>query len=185
MPKSSLRKNQEKSVKTDISISFIDTVTTGSGIVETGIRLYVVPRKGEAMFQRILWTVELRQDPGDFDIIYAIWDHSELDGIVLIDARAMMEGSLVTLRQNWRSVTAVGVLQTSTTIEVDLKETVISRRSNLQDDDEFSIVPAYRSNSVIAVGQVGTLWVKETLFQVNFRDDLDEWAGYTFEESAS
>lgn len=185
MSKSSLRKDQRKSVTTNLSIGWVDDIIIVATIVETGRAIYVIPRKGEASFQRMLWTYQINADPSDVAVNFAILRHGPFDATVDLSQLGLAVASLLFATQAWRSLTAVGVLNTSNTIEVDMKEMVISRGDNLQGDNEFTIVPAYRSNSNFAVGQSGILWVKETLFQDIFKDDLDEWAGYTFEESAS
>lgn len=185
MSKSSLRKDQEKSVTTNLSIGWTDAVTTSGAIVESGSALYIIPRKGEAQFQRMLWTYQLKQDPGNFEVVYAILRRAPVTADLGISEEQMVERALISAVQSWRAITAIGVVQVSNTMEVDMKKMVMSRRSNLQDDDEFAVVPAYRSGSTVAVGQSGILFVKETLFQEIFKDDLDEWNGYTFEESAS
>lgn len=187
MPKSSLRKNQEKQVTTNLVIGFDDTLTVASAAAETGGPIYIVPRKAEAMFQRCLWTVALDQNPDEsILILYAILQAPSLTTLTLSQL-AFAQTSLMVIRQSWENLTSVGVVDTATSKEVDMKELVLSRLSNLQSDDDFSIVTAYRqvSGGDISVAQTGTLWIKETLFQKNFKDDLDEWAGYTYEESAS
>jgi len=186
MSKSSLRKNQERTVTTNLSIGWSDSTGIAAGVVETGGSIYVVPRKAQVSLQRMLWTYQLDQDPaGDFVVIFGIYDHEPDDPTVDISTIALVQTSLLSANMRFQLLTAVGVLITSNTIEVDMKQMVLSRRSNLQSDAEFSIVPIYRSGSTVNVGSSGIMWVKETLFQEIFRDDLDEWAGYTFEESAS
>jgi len=185
MTKSSLRKDQEKTVTTNLVIGWNDNTTIASGVTETGAAIYQVPTKAESEFQRMLWTYQLNGDPGDNEVAYGIMKHFPGDGSVDLDLAGMARASLLFAKQSWRSLTAVGVVNVSTTKEVDMKKMLLSRRTNKQFVLQYSIVPVYFSNTAQTLGQGGTLWVKETLFQDIFKDDLDEWAGYTFEESAS
>lgn len=185
MVKSDIRKSREKTVTTNLSIGWIDATGIAGGVVETGAAIYVVPRKAEASFQRMLWTYNLGQDPGNFEVVYGIIAHEADDAILDISLVALIQRMLISAVQNWRAITAAGVVNTAKTIEVDMKQMVISRRSDLQEESEYTIAPVYRSGSSITVGSSGILWVKETLFQSIFRDDPEEWRGYTFEESAS
>lgn len=185
MVKSDIRKTRTTTVKTNLSIGFIDFTALDSGTVETGAPIYTVPRKGEAKFKRMLWSFYLEQDPGNFAIVFAIIDHRGDDtGGLEASELGLVQRALFVARQQWRTVTNVGVLDTSKTIDVDMEDLVISRRSNLQSDNASSISPAYRSGTAISVGQLGVMTVEETLFQFVDRDDPDEWRGYTFEESA-
>jgi len=185
MSKSNILKTREKTVKTNLSIGFIDFTALDSGTVETGAPIYTVPRKGEAKFTQMLWSVYIEQDPGNFAVIYAIIDHGGDDGQLEGSELSLVQRALFVTRQQWRTVTNVGVLDTVKTTDVDMKDLVITRRSNLQSDNESSISPAYRSGTAISVGQTGVMSVEETLFQLILRDDPAEWSGYTFEESAS
>jgi len=187
MSKSSLRKNQTKTVVTNITVGFDDAISVADTIAETGQAIYIVPRKGEAMFQRILWTVIFNQNPtGSAFVLYGIMQAPRFTDLGLTQP-AFAQTALMVTRQNFESLTLVGVLDTAKTEEVNMKELTLSRSSNLQSDADYSIVTGYRqvSGGTLSLAQTGTLWVKETLFQAIFRDDLDEWAGYTFEESAS
>ena len=186
MVKSDIRKTRTKTIITNLSIGFIDFTALNSGTVETGAPIYTVPRKGEAKFRQMLWSVYIEQDPGNFAIIYAIIDHRGDDsGGLETSELGLVQRALFVTRQQWRTVTNVGVLNTVTTVDVDMKDLVITRRSNLQSDVQSAISPAYRSGSTISVGQTGVMSVEETLFQFIIRDDSSEWAGYTFEESAA
>lgn len=184
MSKSSLRKNATKTVVTNLVIGWDDVQTLGAGVSETGIAIYIVPRKGEASFQRMLWTVNLSQNPSaSITVRYAIMNKNP-QATFAGGNLSFAQQALMIVKQSWENLTSVGVVDTAQTNEVDMKEMVLSRQSNLQGDDEFAIVPAYHADTGIVAAQTGTLWVKETLTQENFRDDLDDWAGYTFEESA-
>ncbi len=170
---------------TNLVIGWGDTITlTVINRPQTGNPIYIVPRKGEASFKRMLWNVSLNQNPtASISVRYAIMNQQA--NIVLdINAAAFTDRALMIARQNWENLTSVGVVDTTKTIDIDMDTLVLSRASNLQSDDQFEISPAYVSDTVAAFNQDGTLWVTETLTQEIFRDDLDEWAGYTFEESA-
>jgi len=184
MVKSGTRKRMEKAVSTNRVIGWNDSTTLASGVVETGSLIYTIPRKGEARLTRLLWTYLLNQTPVAVQVNYAIIDHGPVDSTVDQTVTDMIIDSIIVAAQDWRVATSVGIVQTASTIEVDLDQ-VISRRSNLQSDDEYSIVPVYRAGANVNVSQRGTLFVTETLFQQQVPDPQDEWAGYTFEESAS
>lgn len=186
MSKSSLRKDTTKTVRTNLVISFDDTITlTVAQRPQTGNAIYVVPRKGEASFQRVLWTVVTNQNPtASFFVTFGIMNH-QANQVLAINRLAFIQKCMVTQRQNWENLTSVGVVDTAKTIDVDMDELILSRSSNLQTDDDFEISPAYVSEGTNNFAQTGTMWIKEVLTQEIFRDDLDEWAGYTFEESAA
>lgn len=185
MVKSSLKKNRTKTVVTNLVIGFDDTITlTVNNRPQTGNAIYVVPRKGEASFRRILWNVVTNQNPtSSFFVTYAIMNH-EANATLAINRLAFIQKSMVTARQNWENLTSVGVVDTAKTIDVDMDELVLSRMSNLQTDDEYEISPAYLCETTASFAQTGTMWIRETLTQEFFRDDTDEWIGYTYEESA-
>jgi len=185
MSKSSLRKDRETTVTTNLSIAFNETTVIGGSVTETGSRIYVVPRKGEAILKRVHWTYRIEADPLDGSYVFALLDHGPDDSTVDIQEVDLVRNSLVSAYQTWRILTNVGLVQTAKSIDVDLGDQVLSRRTNLQSDDDFSIVPAYFSGNTATVGQSGAIDIKERLFQAIFRDDLDEWSDYTFEESAS
>jgi len=185
MSKSSIRKTRTKSVVTNISISWFDATGIASNVAETGDLIYVIPRQGEAVLKSMLWTVQLEQDPSDVTIVFTLINHGRNETLLLTNELALVQRSIAVQQLAFRSITAVGVLRTSVTKEVNLRDMVLSRRSNLQSDDEFSIVAAYISTVTVNVSSSGTLFLEETKFQMILRDDLDEWQGYTFEESAS
>lgn len=185
MTKSSLRSDRTKTVTTNVIIGFNEATAIDGAIVETGAIIYIVPRKAEAMLQRVFWTYWVEATPPTGTIIYAIVNHEPNQVVVGWSFVELIQRAIVSAVQSWRSVTAIGILDTARTIEVDLKEITLSRRSNLQTDNDYSIVPGYRAGNALTVSMAGNLFVKETLFQDIFKDDFDEWNGYTFEESAS
>lgn len=186
MVKSSLKKNRTKTVTTNLVISWGDTITTTViNRPQTGNPIYVVPRKGEASFKRMLWNVSLNQNPTvSISVKYAIMNH-QANTVLAINDAGFTAKALMILRQNWENLTSVGVVDVTKSKEVDMDTLVLSRPSNLQSDDEYEISPAYQSDTAAGFNQDGTLWLTETLTQEFFRDDTDEWIGYTFEESAS
>jgi len=170
-------------VTTKLSIGFTEATAVSGGNVITGTSIYIVPRKAEAELTHLLWTIRIESDPADGVITYAILDHGPERASVDMTQVSLVQSSIVSAFQAWRNLTSVGVIQTAETIDVDLTETM-SRRSNLQSDDEYSIVPAYRTGNAYTAGQSGVLHLTERLFQQIWRDDSG-WNDYTFEESAS
>lgn len=185
MTKSNLLKSREKTITTNLSIGFTDFTSLTAGNTESGAPIYTIPRQGAAMFKRMLWTFHLEQDPVDVAIVFAILDHAGDDASLETSEVGLVQRSLFNARQQWRVLTAVGVVDTAKTIDIDMEELNITRRSNLQSDNESSISPAYRANANVSVGMSGVMSIVEKLFQRIDRDDPTEWAGYTFEESAS
>lgn len=184
MSKSNIRKTREKTVVTNKVINWSSTaILNVGGNVEIVDPFYIIPRKGEAFLDRLIWTIFLNEDPAlDVNLTYAILDHGR-DTDPALTTVQLVNASIVNRFQAWHIVTAVGIVQTAETIEVELDQT-ISRRSNLQADNDYAITPAYAGSIAVDVGQRGTFFVKETLFQLILRDAPDEWIGYTFEESA-
>lgn len=185
MSKSNLQKNATKTIVTNLTIGWEDATVLAANTSETGFPIYVVPRKAEVMFQRMLWTVILGQNPTlSVTMRYAIYNRQP--NVTFGDNnRSFAQNALMLVTQSWENLTSVGVVNTAQTQEVNMKELTLSRASNLQDDDEYTIAPAYRADQNVTGGQTGTLYLKESLFQENFRDSADEWSGYTYEESAS
>lgn len=184
MTQSLLRKNRTTTVKTNLSVAWFDATGIASNVAETGDLIYVVPRKAEAEFKSMLWTYSLESDPIDQSIVYTIINHGRNETLLLTNELQLVQRSLLTAQLTFRSLTAVGVIKTSETKQVNMNLT-LSRRTNLQSDNDFSIVAAYITTVTSNVSSSGVLFLEEKLFQDIFADDLDEWRGYTFEESAA
>lgn len=184
MVKSSIRKSRETTVITNKVIGFTAGEALLAGIVETGTAIYFVPVDAEVDLNRIEWAVFITQDPIDTTVHYAIILLENDDPSGSIPFSEMMNKAYIATSQHWRNITAVGVVNTTDHLIVDLENTTISRRRNLQDENDYTIVPAWRTGNDISAGQSGTLFLTEKLFQRIFRDATDEWTGYTFEESA-
>lgn len=184
MVKSDIRKTRSKSVVTNINVSFFDATGLQASVAESGDRIYVIPRKGQVILKSLFWTQFLETDPADHSITYTILRHERNDTNMGLSELELVQRAIVVAHMAFRSVTAVGVILTSDTQDVNLHDVEIARRTNLQSDDDYSIVPAFFSTVTTNIAVSGTLFVEETRFQDILRDDPTEWAGYTFEESA-
>lgn len=186
MVKSDLRKNRQTTVKTDRRIGWTDNVTTAQNVSESGGSIYIVPRKATAKFGKCHWYGTITDDiSGDGSYNWHIYPTGPVDATVDTAAAELIQGSLDAMTARWQTITAVGIVNQSIESDVDI-DVLISRASNLQGDDEYTIVVVYRSSSsaVNSLASQGYMEVEETLFQDIFADRSDEWAGYTFEESA-
>lgn len=183
MVKSSLRKDRTKIITTDKELGFVDVQTVVASETETGGVIYQIPRKAEVKFRHISWSFGLNQDPVDVAITFAVIGHPG-DDATLDDNAEWITDAIVNRTQHWRILTAVGAAQVHGYLDQELNFDII-RKTNLSLDEDYAIVPIYRTDATVVCSQTGIFIITEKLTQEMFRDDPTEWAGYTFEESAS
>jgi len=184
MTKSNLRKTQTRTITTNKTVGWEDDLSA-STTIESGGTIYVVPRKGEAHLTHVQMFAHQNEDPGsDRTNIYVLLPHGPENTSLNISTEQLIQRAFAVVNEAIRVVTAVGILLVGKELIDDL-DVVISRQSNIQDDDDFSIVPVYRSSGATNLRTVGILYITEKLNQMIFNDGADGWEGYTYEESAS
>ncbi len=161
-------------------------VTGGTPRLLSDVPIIYIPRNGTVQIQELELSYGLNQDPIDVSLII---------GFALVDAdlvnfggafpRGFLNQSLFQAEQLWRSLTAVGVVNTMQQADIDIDNPPVAARSNQrgQEDVGYNII-AFTDVTVGAKCTGSAVWI-ETLHQQILVDDFGEWEGYTFEESAS
>ncbi len=184
MSKSDIRKTRTKFITTKKTVGWEDA-TTGGSVMESGVAIYIIPRKAEVNLNHIQFFGQLNEDPlVDRNLLFAIARTGPENATLLIVPQQLIQKAIAVMNLAVQVVTAVGVLQIGVQMTDDIDVT-ISRSSNLSDDDDYTIVPVYRASvTTTNFRSLGILYMTEKLTQ-DILKDTGGWEGYTFEESAS
>lgn len=184
MSKSDLRKNASKTIVVPKVNGWNDFRGISAGVVETGVSILSLPIKAEIHINHIQMIGEISSAIANTQTnVYGITIENS-SGLPARDLAEMMNTTFVVINQRIDLATAVGIFDGSKEISEDV-DVLISRQSNLASATEIDVVPWYRSSASINLSTRGVVRYTLTIFQQNFRDATDEWAGYTFEESVA
>jgi len=182
--KSDLRKTQRKTFVTPKVNGWNDFRGVSAGVVETGVSILSLPIKAEIHIDHIQMIGELTSAIAATQTnVYGVTIENS-SGLPARDLAQMMNQTMLVINQRIDLATAVGIFDGSKEVSEDIDITV-TRQTNLPDAFEIDVVPWYRSSASINLSTRGVVRYTLTIFQDMVADDPTEWAGYTFEESAS
>lgn len=183
MSKSSLRKDSRKLIKTKHINGWSQIIGVDAGVIETGLTIVSLPIKAELRLTHIqMWAEDNGSLTSDRTNVFGVTIDNDA-GLPLKTLDQIVESSFAVINQRFIVQTAVGIVQGGNQLIDDL-DAIITRQTNLVSAFEIAVVPWYRSDASINLSTRGLLSFEMTLFQDQVADSLDEWNGYTFEESA-